>query len=343
VTDDVQLAEGLKFWRTKKGWAVLQIHYTADPDKRSPEWKQAAMDSMPDRQSFNREFEIDWTSTTGLPFYQLFYEKYVEDRAYFIRPQEPPPSGAMIYRGFDFGFRKPACLWVWQSADGICRVLREFCPENIDVFEFRDAVRYLSGEIALDDKTFHNKPRAVTCINSLWEHPFFPKGTSYQSFCGIEAKHVSSITGDHGELNDFEVFEAGSIPLQIVNQRVSAGTYIIRRLMKGSAAGTMLQVDPRCNTLISGLAGGLTFGVGTKATPLDDEVAVHPDYSHIHDALRYVACGVWNVADVEQRVNERLGAVPQVAQSRNPEPPRYGPSVEAEAEDMPFWATAAQE
>lgn len=338
-----QLAQGVRFWRNKKGWAVMEIRYDADPDKRSPEWLQATVDSMPDYQSFAREFLIDWTSTTGLPFYPVFYKRYAEERSYFIREQKAPP-GAQVFRGFDFGFRKPACVWAYQSSDGVMRILREFTPENIDVYEFRDAVLVLSGELAIDSPRMKNRTRALQWLERVNpEPPWFPAGTSFVNFCGVEARHVQSITGDHGEINDMEVMGGGGIELNIVNQRVSAGTYIIRQLMKDRDGHPCLMVDPSCVNLIGGLAGGLTFGDGTKATPLDDEVAPSPVHSHTHDALRYLVTGVVNVADISRITNKGLQPKDKQVYSRNPEPPRYGPyGPDEEMDEIPFWATAEE-
>ena len=332
--------EGIQTWRTKKGWKVLRLHYTADPDKRSPEWKQAAMDSMPDQMSFNREFEIDFTSSSGLPFYPLFYEKYAEDKGYFCAPQ-PYPKRGLIYRGFDFGFRKPACIWLREGIDGVVRVLREFTPENIDVYQFRDAVKVLSGEMDISELDPERHERALTWLDRCHpEIPWFSRDNVFINFAGPEATYVQSIQGEKGELNDAEVFQGGGIQLSIVNQRVSAGTYIIRNIMRPKRDGNPgLQVDPSCITLIKGLAGGLTFGVGTKATPLDDEVAVHPEFSHIHDAFRYAICGFLNVADVSKEVNRGLDRPSMDYGDDDPrrEPPRFGP--ESKDNESQFWAT----
>lgn len=328
--------EGITTWRTKKGWLVFQIHYTADPDKRTPEWKQGAIDSMPDLQSYNREFEIDWASTTGLPFYPAFYKTYAENRSYYVRTQEAP--NGIIYRGFDFGFHRPACVWAWLDNAGTLRVLREFCPRQLDVYDFREAVKFLSGET---DQIQASRPRAISWCDRVLAggERWFKKGTKFINFCGVEAKKTQSLTGDFGEMNDFEVFEGGGVSLSIVNQRVSAGTYILRNLMKDRNGSPGIQVDPSCLTLLHGLAGGLTFGDGSKSTPLDDEVAIHPELSHIHDALRYLVTGVINVSDVQSRMNSGYDKAPREPETkdRRKEPPRYGPS-EKPLEDLPFWA-----
>ena len=316
----------------------MEIHFTADPDKRTPEWKARALNSMPDLQSFNREFMIDWTSTSGQPFYPLMYRKFVEERTYYIRPQEITPN-ALVYRGFDFGFHRPACVFAHQASDGTVRVLREFCPKEIDVYEFRDAVRFISAELA-EVPPKHKRARAwVERVAN--DGPWFPKGTKFLNFCGVEAKKISSITGDHGELNDFEVFEGGKVALNIVNQRVSAGTYILRNLQKDYDGAPRLLIDPSCTTLIAGMCGGLTFGEGTKATPLDDEIAVHPEYSHIHDALRYLVTGIINVSDVKQMANAGLAAKEKEVRTRDPKapPPRRGPADMDRLEDLPFYAS----
>jgi len=331
--------EGVRQWTTSKGWSVFEIHYTADPDKRSEEWKQSALDSMPDLQSYNREFEIDWTSTTGLAFYQAFYKKNIEEPGYYVRVQNVPAPPAVIYRGFDFGFRRPACVWAYQDRDGRLRVLREFSPQNMDVYEFRDTVRAISGEIGLDDKSLDNKPKAQETLNTLHPGvPWFSKDHQFVDFCGVEARKVNTLTGDHGEINDYEVMRSGGIDLHIVNQRVSAGTYIIRQLMKDYGGSPNLLIDPTCAVIIRGLAGGLTFGSGTKSTPLDDAIAPHPELSHLHDGLRYLVCGVFNVADMQKVINQGVArAQKRSVHPSKKEPPRYGPTDDLE--DLPFWAS----
>jgi len=348
--DSERVMEGVRRWYTKKGWCVFEIHYTADPSKRTKEWYAKALDSMPDLQSFNREFEVDWASTSGLPFYPQFYKKYSEDRSWFIRPQKLPSAG-VVYRGFDYGFRKPACIWLHQTSDGRVRILREFAPENIDVYEFRDAVKVLSGQLAIDHKSMFNRHRAKEWISRVtpgtkWFTKEQADNITWINFSGPEANKIWTADGGFsegrsGEQCDAEVFDGGGVPLSIVNQRVATGTYIIRMMMKDGkdGLGPMFIVDPQATTLIGGLAGGLTFGKGTKATPLDDNVAPSPIYSHTHDGTRYAVSGMINVSDVTSILN-RHAVPPKTSTStmRKPEPPRYGPEINGDP-DEGFYAT----
>ena len=312
---------------------AIRLHYTADPAKRGAVWLANARAKMTDRLAFNREYEIDWSSTTGLPFYTQFYDKYAEDPSYYVRPLRLPTKG-VIYRGFDFGFRKPACVWFSVSPSGRVFIYREFLPKDIDVFSFRDAVRFLSGEIPRDHKDLVRRERADQWIRIAGNQPFFVgHPLTYVNYAGSEANSPNTVETDKGEMNDAEIFAGGKIELTLLAHRVSAGTYMIRKLMMPhpDGKGSSVLIDPQCQTLIRGLAGGLTFGAGTKADPVDDEVADSPEFGDIHDAFRYGvtgAIGTWEEGKTVVPTNpfaDVASGLPKGVFKR--EPPRRGPET----------------
>jgi hypothetical protein len=104
--------QGVKKWRNKKNsFFVYQMHYTADPAKRSETWKAAQSAGIP-ANDWNREYEIDFSSFLGKP---VFLHDYDDARMYV--PVEPSPKFPLI-RTWDFGYHHPAVSWC-QFIDGV--------------------------------------------------------------------------------------------------------------------------------------------------------------------------------------------------------------------------------
>jgi hypothetical protein len=134
--------KGLSLRTTPRGIRVATLHWSADPD-RTDEWKREEKKFYASEKDWNRENELDWTSAEGDVFYPEFGEI---GRDSFVVQSRGLIAGP-VYRGFDFGFRRPACVW-FQYAPGSDRVwvLREFMPHELGTHDFRDAVLYLSGQ-----------------------------------------------------------------------------------------------------------------------------------------------------------------------------------------------------
>lgn len=95
---------GLEHRKTKTGLCVLRLHYTADPDKRSDEWKAQAHVGLT-AAAWDREMEINWTRASGLAVFAGFVRDWhVAKTELLADPREP------IYRNWDFGLT-PACVW----------------------------------------------------------------------------------------------------------------------------------------------------------------------------------------------------------------------------------------
>lgn len=282
---------------TKKGYKVVRLHYTADPDKRTEEWQKRTKAAMPDPQSFRREFEIDWSATTGKPYYPEFVRNYAADKSYYCQEFELFDKSVPIYRGWDFGFRRPGCVWFQVGAQGKVFVHRELMPEEIDIHSYRDLVMYLSGQIDVEDKSLRRRPRALSYLDVLSEKgelPWFEyKKHTFIDFSGPEATAVKTIESEKGERNDSEVLASRDIFIAALSQRVSAGEHILRRLLlpQPSGGAGIVFHDGRCPLLVGGMNGGLTHKKGTRANPLDDKCAKDGHFEHLHDGLRYGLVG----------------------------------------------------
>jgi hypothetical protein len=232
LTEELQ---GYTSWTTPKGYKVIRLHHTADNEKQSEEWKAAMLDSMPDLASFLREIDIDWSASSGISAYPLFQSYYAEDPEWFVKEFELDPVPAPIYRGWDFGYRNPACIWAQISSNMRVKLYRELMPTDVDPHAFRDLVMYLSGQIGADDSELRRRPKALSYIEKFSEEgpvPWFPPGYSFIDFSGLEVTHTSKIFSEVGERTQRDVLASRGIIISALPQLVSAGETILRRLFQ---------------------------------------------------------------------------------------------------------------
>lgn len=121
--------EGVEVWRNAKNkFVVFQLHYSANPVKRDPEYRDAVRSTMPVAK-YNQEYEIVWDSYVGKPVYTDFNKA-----VHIARKKIDPVMGLPLLRGWDFGLT-PACV-ICQYVEGQLRVIREFTEENMGIEKF---------------------------------------------------------------------------------------------------------------------------------------------------------------------------------------------------------------
>lgn len=185
--------EGLTIRRNaNNGFCVVRLHYTADPNKRSVEWKKAAMAGM--RQAdFNREYEIDYTSVFGEPIFPEFAENSPN-----IIVREPYPEFGphqMYWGGLDYGARNPSsihfytihdqCIYcVWELYKP-CRDPKEFVKE-VKTFPFYHRVQYIAADPSVFSKTTRNSLGMPASMAEIFMqhglHKLMPGNTNEQAW-----------------------------------------------------------------------------------------------------------------------------------------------------------------
>ena len=115
VKGDINIAEyapdykvpmqGVRMWHNPKNkFVVLEIHYTADPLKRDPSYKESIKSSVP-LQQYLREYEIQWDTYSGHAVYANEFGDI------HILHEEPKPSvGLPMLIAFDFGLTPAAIV-----------------------------------------------------------------------------------------------------------------------------------------------------------------------------------------------------------------------------------------
>ncbi len=143
--------QGLKIVKNSGNqFCVCTLHHTADPAKRSPEWRREAAAGMTIEQAA-RELDIDYTAVMGAKV----FPEIIAGRASIVVGPPYPDFGPHVkyFGGFDYGTRNPSSFHVYTVEDGITYSLWElFEPcQNIELFvakmkefEYFGAIRWIA-------------------------------------------------------------------------------------------------------------------------------------------------------------------------------------------------------
>jgi len=249
-TKAAQPLHGVTEWDCpRNGVHVVEVHYSADPQKRDPQWKREAMRGMPPR-GWQREFEIAWDLGGGDPV----LPEYVPA---LMRREIPINPSARMLRGWDFGQVCPVTIFAQVDAWGRLLVLAELVLEHAS----------LSAQIEA------TKATTLDLLGS--SGPCFDAGDP-------EALHEMELGSIRRELLKagimLQTFSNHGRRFEGLRQRM-----LRRVLVPGEPEPSpALLVSPRCPILHSALAGGFACHPKT-GKPLN----VHP-YKDVVDALDYL-------------------------------------------------------
>lgn len=128
----------LKLLQRVRGFALMPIHYTHDPEKATPEWLHETRSTFPRPMDFDREYEIDFGLKIGAPAYPA-YDDVKHLKPGLLATYDPRRP---LHVGFDFNVNPMSivCDQVDQVAREI-RVIKSFVYDaTIDsiVNDFRD-------------------------------------------------------------------------------------------------------------------------------------------------------------------------------------------------------------
>lgn len=306
--------DGLRFRYNSLGYLVMELDYWADPAKAKPEWAQRERKKFHEKQ-WRREMGRDWSTSSG----DAFYPEFQIAPARYTQEIDGLVAGAPVVRGYDLGFRAPVCVFMQASRVGRIAVLREIVLKDISAHNFRDLVKYCSGEVELEYLYEHGRTRALHWLdrmvkNKLPEPPWFAPGTRFVDYASPECYAVRSIEGEASERNDYEVFAAGGIVFGVLATRIKAREEVIRRLLgvlPDGKAGIIFDPvgAPDCIRMMN---GGLAYKRATKMNPLPTEPAKDGFFDNIHDALGY---GLVNIAPVVDNQSREEPMEPETAPS----------------------------
>lgn len=289
VKHDVhQLMQGMRTWNNQKNrFTVLELHYTADPEKRSEEFRTSIKNAMP-LVEYLREYELHWDTFAGFPVYPEFSKLHLTN-------EEPHPQpGLPMLVGIDFGLTPAAIIAQYQE-------------DRLVVFEELVEVNMGSDRFAQKLATLiRMKYRTHTDLKKNWLCFIDPAGL---------AKNQKDETACAQSLHNVG-FTTTPGPI-LWEQRRKGVVHFLKTM---TAAGPALQVFGRdCPMLVKGFEGGYHYA--EKAVEIEPGT-VRPlknAYSHPHDAFQYLACGV---SDVVARLKRQV-PVPKYSINDKKEMRRY--------------------
>lgn len=144
----------------KNGFTVCTLHYTADPRKRAPEWKEAARRGLKQAE-FDQEYEIIYDAYMGQ---KVFPE--IKSKRQDIVCREGPyefnawPKSLPMWGGFDYGTNNPSSFHVYTIVDGITYAIWELyepCKNILDFVAalkscpFWNQIRYIAHDPDMDN------------------------------------------------------------------------------------------------------------------------------------------------------------------------------------------------
>lgn len=261
---------GVEIWKNPKNkFLVFQLHYSADPKKRDPLYRDQIKSAMPHRQ-YMQEYELQWDSFEGTPVYPD-WKRSVHGREEKMRPE----IGLPLLRGWDFGLT-PACV-IGQLVGDQLRIIKEFVEINMGAERFSSMVL---KQCAVLWPNWADKKKD-------WRDFIDPAGgarkdTDEGTCAGVLAK--KGLTPIPGAV----AFEA---------RRQSVESFLCRQTKEGP---NLLVSLGDCPVLVRGFEGGYRYPEKTlevepqKIRPLKDE------HSHPHDALQYVCGGINKLTKVKR-------------------------------------------
>jgi hypothetical protein len=261
--------EGIEVWKNPKNkFFVFQVHYSANPKKKDPSYRENIKSAMPIRQ-YMQEYELSWESYAGTPVYPDFQRS--------IHGEQEPMDGVLglpLLRGWDFGLT-PACVVALYVGTQL-RVLCEFTAVN------KGAEQFSSEVLAQCRIRFPYFSDWRDCIDPSGA---FRKDTDMGTCAGILAKKgLSCIPG----------------PVSWEERRSAVEYYLTRYNKQGANFKISL---PDCPVLVRGFEGGYRYDEKAidvepqKIRPIKDE------HSHPHDALQYICAILQKLARTRRILN----------------------------------------
>jgi hypothetical protein len=180
-----------------------------------------------------------------------------------------PVPGVTIQCGWDFGLT-PACVFTQLLPDQRWLILDELCGDDIAIEPFADAVLQMRSQ--------------------------YFSGFQFKDYGDPAGTQRSAMTADKDLKTCFDVLHAKGIRIEGGEQNLTARLECVKKPLNSLASGKpQFQLSPKCAELRKGFLGRYQYkrvkisGAAERYHDVPDK----NEYSHPHDALQYVATGLF--------------------------------------------------
>ena len=241
-------------WSAENDFGKTRIHYSEHPE-RDAAWADTARKGYTRPEDWDREMELSFSGFSGKRVYGGF------DRTTHVRDISftPKPSG-IVYRGWDFGYHFPACVWLTKDDKDRYIILRELLGRDISIDKFaRQVIDISKAEFG---------------------------GTLFRDFCDPAGAQTKDVVTVNSEKSSVDVLRGLGVNPEFRFTNINEGLERVRELMAIRADGnTGLIVSERCGDMIDGFLGGYHYPDKDVPGELPEKDGY---YDHLMDAFRYV-------------------------------------------------------
>ena len=256
--------EGIEFWvNPLNEFAVCDLHYTANPDKRGAEFRESLKRALPIRK-FMMEYEKSWETYEGKPVYEDF-----NPFLHIARNEPKFQIGLPLLIGWDSSGLTPAVvlgqlqeerLVIFKEIIGIGKGAVRFVPE------VAQEIKMLFPQItSIEDQTISFFDPAAFKKNEITEETYLQE----------------MIKGG------FKQIRPGAMSWK---KRVEGVVEFLIGLSKGQPKFLVYEIG--APVVVAGFKGGFRYPDTVSDVEPDKARAVKDIHSHPHDALAYLCSGL---------------------------------------------------
>lgn len=255
--------EGIEVWKNPRNeFTICDIHYTANPDKRGDDFRDALKKTLPIRK-YRMEYEKSWETFEGKPVYEDFNE-----RIHLTHIKPKIQVGLPLLLGWDSSGLTPAVV-IGQLQEDRLFIVREIVGIGMGAVRF---VPYVAAEINLHFPQIPNLEHTISFIDPA----------------GLKRSETNEQTYMQYIFNGgFKQVRPG--PMTWEKRKESVDEFLVS-LARGEAKILIYEKD--CPILSAGFKGGYRYPDSVTSVEPDKVRPIKDIHSHPHDALQYLMGGL---------------------------------------------------